>query len=69
MKFYITESVAYHRGSKGVAYHADNAEQAAAIIKREKNPWNELFVTINNVTYPAYVWTVEKIEETMRNGA
>ena len=69
MKFYIAESSIYHRGDKGIAYYADNAEQASAIIKSKKNPWNELFVTVNNITRPAYVWTVEKIEETMRKGA
>lgn len=68
-KFYITESSLYCRGSLGVAYYAETAEQAHNIIKSKKNPWNELFVTINNVTYPAHIWTVEKIEETMRKGA
>lgn len=69
IKFYIIESEAYHRGSTGVAYCADNAEQASAIIKSKKNPWINNFVTFDGVTFPDYIWTVEKIEKTMRKGA
>lgn len=68
-KFYITESSLYCRGSLGVAYYADIAEQALAIIKQNKTPWNEIFVTVNNTTYPAYVWTVDKLREFMKEGA